>query len=90
MVGGFAVVALGFAGFMCVTLLPYGAWGTALLVSNAIVWIGAALIAINGSPYLMAVVSEEERSKAFTLQSALVTLAAFLGSILAGIALAFC
>jgi MFS transporter, DHA1 family, multidrug resistance protein len=89
MVAGFAVVALGFASFMCVTMLPYGAWGTALLVSNAVVWIGAALIAINGSPYLMAVVSEADRSKAFTLQSALVTLAAFLGSILAGIAPGF-
>jgi MFS family permease len=33
----------------------------------------------------MAVVSEKERSKAFTLQAALVTLAAFLGSILAGV-----
>jgi MFS transporter, DHA1 family, multidrug resistance protein len=85
MVGGFAVIALGLAGFMSVTMMPKEAWGTALLVSNAIVWVGAALIAINGSPYLMAVVSEKERSKAFTLQAALVTLAAFLGSILAGL-----
>jgi MFS transporter, DHA1 family, multidrug resistance protein len=89
MVAGFAVIALGLTSFMCVTLLPISAWAAALLVSNAAVWVGAALIAINGSPYLMAVVSESDRSKAFTLQSALVTLAAFLGSILAGIAPGF-
>jgi MFS family permease len=40
---------------------------------------------VNGIPYLMAVTSEENRNKAFTLQAATTALAAFLGSLVAGL-----
>jgi MFS family permease len=84
LVAGFALVSFGMAGFLGIAWLPQPAWTSGLLLSNAFTWIGAAVVVVNGSPYLMAITPEKDRTKAFTLQAALFTLAAFLGSLMAG------
>jgi MFS family permease len=78
------IVSFGMAGFLGIAWLPLPAWTSGLLLSNAFTWIGAAVVVVNGSPYLMAITPEKDRTKAFTLQAALFTLAAFLGSLMAG------
>jgi MFS family permease len=84
LVAGFAIVSFGMAGFLSIAWLPQPAWTAGLLLSNAFTWIGAAVVVVNGSPYLMAITPEKDRNKAFTLQAALFTLAAFVGSLMAG------
>lgn len=81
---GFILVALAYALFLCVTLLPRSLWEIGFYVTNAITWMTASLVAVNGTPHLMAVSPEEQRNTVFTLGAALNAIAGFAGSLVAG------
>jgi MFS family permease len=56
-----------------------------LLVTYALSWLGGALYIVNGPPFLMGAASQEDRNHAFSVQVALSRLAAFIGSLIAGL-----
>ena len=85
LIAGFVIAALAFACFLSVAWLPRDTWAAGLLLSNCATGVAAALLVVNSVPYLMAITSEKDRNHAFTLMSALGALAAFLGSLAAGI-----
>jgi MFS family permease len=85
MIAGLAAAALGLG------LSPLAEWVPAfwqavwLLVTFVLAWVGAALYWVNSSPYLMTVTGSRERMHAFSVQSALFPLSAFLGSLAGGL-----
>lgn len=83
-IAGYGLFSLFNLAYLNVPLLPREAWGAGLMITNLLVWTSVSLVSVNGVPYLMAVAPENERSKAFTLQTALLPVAAFLGSLAAG------
>ena len=84
LITGYLIVALATALNYSVPLMPHNTWGMVLFLSNIAIWIGAALITVNGTPYLMTIAPESDRNTAFTIQVATSSLAAFLGSMSAG------
>lgn len=80
-------------GLMCagLLLLPLAelsaaGWRTASLwATTFLAYLGYALYVVNGLPFLMEATGPEERSHAFSVHIALVPLAAFAGSLLAGL-----
>jgi MFS family permease len=74
--------ALGF--FLLVEAVPSTLWTGWLIGWWMVIWVGAALVTVNGIPYLMSITRPEERSYAFSLQSAVIGLMAFVGSVIAG------
>lgn len=84
MMTGYAIGLLGGVALPCAELLPAAAQPAALVGSYMVVMLGTALIFVNMGPYLMAITSSEQRNHAFAVQSALLSLAAFGGSLLAG------
>jgi MFS family permease len=83
-VAGYVLIALCFAAYINVPLLPPGAWGAGLLASTVLMWASVSLASVNGVPFMMSVCPAEQRSKAFSLQAAVMPLAAFLGSLVGG------
>jgi MFS family permease len=84
-IAGYVAFMLGNALILTVPFMPHTSWAAILFVGTIISWVGAPLAAVNGTPYLMAVTSEQNRNKAFTFQAATGALAAFLGSLVAGL-----
>jgi MFS family permease len=84
-VAAYVVVTVGLAAYLSAAWFPAPFWAPILLVGNSLVGIAAALVVVNGIPYLMAISSNEERNKAFTLQTAVFAVTAFLGSLLGGL-----
>jgi len=84
LIAGFALIALGFAAYLNVPLLPRETWGAGLMITNLLLWASVSLASVNGVPYLMSITPEQERSKAFSLQAALMPVTAFLGSLVGG------
>ncbi len=75
------------AGFCLLTLaeLLTGAGRTAwLMATSVLAYAGFAIYLVNGLPFLMDATGPEERNHAFSVNVALVPLAAFVGSLLAG------
>jgi MFS family permease len=81
---------------ICIAVVGYGLLSQAELVSP--IWrdqfilitysigvMGIALFVVNGTPYLMAITSPAERAPVFAVQSALMPLSGFVGSLLGGI-----
>lgn len=65
------------------TLAP--AWQLAWLVGNSVaIYIGLALFFVNTAPFVMEAVPAERRSEVFSVQTALLSLAAFAGSLIGG------
>jgi MFS family permease len=56
-----------------------------LLVNEVVLYIGLALYFVNTAPYIMEVVSPTQRNQIFSLQTALLSLAAFAGSLVGGL-----
>jgi MFS family permease len=73
------------------TLLPFAdmlapAWRLPWLLANDIVlYLGLALYFVNTAPFVMAAVSTAQRNQIFSLQTALLSLASFVGSLLGGL-----
>jgi MFS family permease len=78
------VTALGAFMFIMVEMLPTGWWQAGFMISWMVLWVGAALGAVNSAPYLMAVTTPETRSYAFPLQQAVMALSGAVGSLAAG------
>jgi len=55
-----------------------------LIVTYAMLLCGFSLFFVNGAPFLMNTVAEERRNSAFATQTALLSLAAFVGSLIGG------
>lgn len=81
---GLGIILLG------ATLLPLAEFSPAgwqdgwLIVSYSLTWVGFALYFVNGAPFLMAIVKRERQNSAFAMQTALLSLSAFVGSLLGG------
>ena len=82
-IAGFVLVSVGLMLYLSVARLPRPLWETGFYLTNALTYVGAPLIAVNGTPYLMAVAPERERNAAFTLLGALMAFTAFFGSLMA-------
>ena len=82
---GIAVFGGGIALTLTVESLPQTQWQAWLLGSQVVTNIGIALATVNAPPYMMAVSGDYERPHAFAFLAALNPLAAFLGSVLAGV-----
>ncbi len=74
----------GMALFVLVEGLPRAIWEPAFILSWMVLWTGAALFAVNSTPYLMQVAAERERNYAFSAVSAVMVVAGFVGSVVAG------
>ena len=82
---GIAVFGGGVALTLTVESMPQVQWQAWLLGSQVVTNIGIALATVNAPPYMMAVSGDYERPHAFAFLAALNPLAAFLGSVLAGV-----
>ena len=71
-------------------LLPFAELGPAgwqeswLILTYALILTGFSLFFVNGAPFLMTVVQPDKQNSAFAVQTALLSLAAFTGSLLGG------
>lgn len=82
---GIAVFGAGIALTLMVERMPQAQWQVWLLGSQVVTNIGIALATVNAPPYMMAVSGDYERPHAFAFLAALNPLAAFVGSVLAGV-----
>ncbi len=82
---GIAVFGAGIALTLMVERMPQAQWEAWLLGSQVVTNIGIALATVNAPPYMMAVSGDYERPHAFAFLAALNPLAAFLGSVMAGV-----
>ena len=85
LIAGVSLLAVGF------WLLPLadflaGAWRAGwLLVTSVLTYLGFALYLVNGLPFMMGATGPEERNHAFSVHVALMPLAGFVGSLVAGL-----
>src|SRR5688572_6730852 len=79
-----ALFTIGFSLVLLVEWLPRPWWELWLIGAWMILWFGAALLTVNGLPFLMAATAVGERAYAFSLQAAISALLAFSGSLVAG------
>ncbi len=56
-----------------------------LLITYPASFVGIAIYFVNTAPYMMSMITEEQRNHAFSIQSAMISMAAFVGSLLGGI-----
>ena len=82
---GIAVFGCGIALTLTVESMPQAQWQAWLLGSQVVTNIGIALATVNTPPYMMAVSGDYERPHAFAFLAALNPLAAFVGSVIAGV-----
>jgi len=80
---GLALMAAGSLLLPLADMLP--AWRLAwLLVQVSVLYLGLALYFVNTAPFVMEAIRPEQRTHIFSLQTALLALAAFLGSLIGG------
>lgn len=86
------MLRVGLGSVLCGTiLLPLGEFvpidwrGSWYIVTYALILTGFSLFFVNGAPFLMTVVSRDKQNSAFALQTALLSLAAFIGSLFGGL-----
>jgi len=84
LIAGVGVSAVGFAALPLVEFAPAGIRAPLILITYLVGYIGMTLWAVNTSPCLAAATSEQERSYAFSVRMGLTSLAAFVGSLIAG------
>jgi MFS family permease len=85
LMAGLSLLAAGF-GLLPLAESTAGTWRSSwLLATTVLVHLGFALYLVNGLPFLMEATGPEERSHVFSVQMALVPLAAFVGGLLAGL-----
>lgn len=81
---GFGLLLIGTICLPLVEFVAQGIQGIWLMLSYAFVLAGFSLYFVQGAPFLMATVAEERKNSAFALLTALLSLAAFAGSLLGG------
>jgi Na+/melibiose symporter-like transporter len=84
-IAGIALMAVGFGLMPLVEFLPDGWWIGWLLVTTVVTFLGLSFFFVNGLPFMMGATGAEERDYVFSVQMALLPLAAFGGSLLAGV-----
>lgn len=84
MVVGLFCMILGGFGAPLAELAPSGWVGGAILGSYMVFYLGLALYFVNSVPFVMDITSVEERNYAFSMQTALLALAAFSGALVGG------
>jgi len=85
LITGLGLLAAGFCLLPLAELLTAD-WRTAwLLVTTLLAYFGYALYLVNGLPFMMEATGPEERNHAFSVHMALIPVAAFAGSLLAGL-----
>ncbi len=80
-----AFVAAGLGLMLLVEMLPRSAWSTWLFAGWMISWIGASLLNVSSTPYMMLAARPEERNIAFSTQSAVTAFMGFAGGVVAGL-----
>jgi MFS family permease len=84
LVVGLLLIVGGTAGLPAAELLPTAWAGLGILAGFVAVYAGMALYFVNAVPFVMAITTPEERAHAFSMQSALLALAAFSGALSGG------
>ncbi|MCB0000006.1 MAG: MFS transporter, partial [Anaerolineales bacterium] len=84
MMTGYGIGVVGGVALSLAELLPAAVQPAVLVGSYMVIMLGMSLVFVNMGPYLMAITTPQQRSHAFAVQSALLSLAAFGGSLLAG------
>ena len=79
------LLTLGMVLLLLVEALPAPMWSVWLFGCWSLMWLGAALLTVNSTPYLMQISSLEECNHAFAAQSAVMALTGFVGSVIAGL-----
>lgn len=82
--GGSLFIAIGYTLLLLVTGLPDAGRVTWLFATTILIWIGAALMTVNGLPLLSSVSHEQERSHALAMAGAASSFVTILGSLAAG------
>ncbi len=85
LVSAHLTVTLAMSLLLLVEQVPVNAQPAWLIGTWMLLWVGASMNTVNSIPYLMAVSRGEQRNYAFATQQAVVALAAFAGSIIAGL-----
>ena len=85
LVTGLGLMAAGFCLLPMAESLAFGLRAGWLLGTTILTYLGLALYLVNGLPFMMGATSIRERNHAFSFHSALLPLAAFGGSLLAGV-----
>ncbi len=83
-VSGGSLICLGYVLFLLVELLPESGRVPWLFATTVLIWTGVALATVNGLPYLVGVTQPVERSHALAVNSAILSLTAVVGSLVAG------
>jgi MFS family permease len=84
MIAGLLLTVAGYGALPLAEMLGAPLRPVWLVATQVLTGLGMALYLVNASPYLMAVTGPQERDHAFSLQSALWPLAAFVGSLVGG------
>lgn len=79
------VIAAGYVLFLQVAHLPEEVRVAWLFATTILVWAGAALLTVNGLPYLVGITQPAESSHALAVSNSVSALAAVVGSLVAGI-----
>lgn len=81
---GLACILLGTGLLPLVEFTPQAWQDVWFMLTYAMTLAGFSLYFVNGAPFLMAVVKQDKQNNAFSMQTALLALAAFFGSLFAG------
>ncbi len=82
---GYALLGLGLSILLLAETWPEPQWRAWLMVSQVVVWTGAALVTVNIPPYVMAVTQAHERRYAFAAVSATFPTMSLVGSLIGGV-----
>lgn len=81
---GAALLLVGCGLFPLVDLLPQALWLPWMIGNIVLLYLGLSLFFVNTAPFVMTAVPSERRTELFGLQTALLSLAAFVGSLVGG------
>ena len=84
MVGGSLIIAFGYILFLLVDQIPTHIRVVWLFATTILTWIGAALVTVNGLPFISSITRVDERSHALAVTNAAASFMAILGSLVAG------
>ena len=81
---GIGMMVVGGVALPLAEALPLGSQQAAIITAYVLVYSGLAIFFVNAVPFVMEISSGEERNQAFSLQTALLALAAFTGALIGG------
>ena len=85
MIAGLSLMFIGYSLLPLTEFSPAGWQAGGLVTTYIMEYLGLAMYFVNASPFLMGVTRPEERNHVFSLQVALLALAAFAGSLIGGL-----